>query len=493
MVANFAGQAWAMLMMIAFVPVFIRYLGLEAYGLIGLFMTLQMLLALFDAGMSPTLNREMARYTSGALALEPLRDLLRSVETVAAGLAATIALAALAAAGPASRGWLNLEALDAAEVARALAIMGTVLGLRILETLYRSALLGLQLQVWFNGANALLNTLRHGGAALVVALVAPDITAYFLWYLGTSLLTVAVLRRKLLAALPAGSRHAVFSVPALVAIHRFALGMLSINLLAILLTQVDKLLLVRLLPLAQFGTYMLAFTIASALTLLTVAITQAWLPAMVERIGRGEGAALAEDYRLAAQLVAAVVVPAGLVLILWPADVVRLWSGDAVLAAEAAPLVRLLAAGSLLNALMTLPYTAMVAHGWTRLTMVANLVAVALLVPAILLVVPVAGAEGAAAIWVVLNAGYLLVVVPLMHRRILAGELGRWAAQGVALPLLAALAAGLLANALRSGLELPRPALLLSLGLGWALMLAALLVVSGRLRTRYAPMLRRRR
>ena len=55
-----------------FVPVYISYLGIEAYGLIGLFATLQAWLSLLDLGLSPTLNREMARLRGGAHTAEPI-------------------------------------------------------------------------------------------------------------------------------------------------------------------------------------------------------------------------------------------------------------------------------------------------------------------------------------------------------------------------------------------------------------------------------------
>jgi len=51
---------------LAFVPVYIDYLGIEAYGLIGVFAILQAWLALLDFGMTPTLAREMSRFSAGA-------------------------------------------------------------------------------------------------------------------------------------------------------------------------------------------------------------------------------------------------------------------------------------------------------------------------------------------------------------------------------------------------------------------------------------------
>jgi hypothetical protein len=54
------------------------------------------------------------------------------------------------------------------------------------------------------------------------------------------------------------------------------------------------------------------------------------------------------------------------------------------------------------------------------------------------------GGIGAAWVWILLNCGYILIVLQCMHRRLLVGELSRWYRDDFARPLLAALFAGLL-------------------------------------------------
>jgi hypothetical protein len=39
--ANFAGVGWSVLMQIACVPLYLKFLGIEAYGLIGFYLMLQ--------------------------------------------------------------------------------------------------------------------------------------------------------------------------------------------------------------------------------------------------------------------------------------------------------------------------------------------------------------------------------------------------------------------------------------------------------------------
>jgi hypothetical protein len=72
-----------------------------------------------------------------------------------------------------------------------------------------------------------------------------------------------------------------------------------------------------------------------------------------------------------------------------------------------------------------------------------NAVSAVVLIPALLIVAPRFGGPGAAAVWMLLNAGYLIFSVPLMHRRLLKGELGRWYRSDVLLPAAAAVAVAL--------------------------------------------------
>ena len=101
-VANYLGQGWAALMGLAFVPLYIGFLGIEAYGLIGVFALLQAWLSLLDMGMTPTLAREMARYTGGAHSAQSIHNLLRTVEVCCLGVAVVMS----ASLGAAS-GWLS--------------------------------------------------------------------------------------------------------------------------------------------------------------------------------------------------------------------------------------------------------------------------------------------------------------------------------------------------------------------------------------------------
>ena len=214
--------------------------------------------------------------------------------------------------------------------------------------------------------------------------------------------------------------------------------MMATTLLALLLTQVDKILLSKLVSLQAFGYYTLAGSVAAVLNQLVAPVTQAFYPRLTELVAKGDARGLVQTYHRGCQLVSALVAPTALLLIFFGKNLLVLWTGNVDLAHEVAPLLALLAAGTMLNGLMHIPYMLQLAHGWTGLAVRVNVIAVAILMPAIYFATSRYGPLGAAWVWVLLNAGYVLVGVHFMYRRLLTNEKWAWYRNDVSLPILAA-------------------------------------------------------
>jgi len=138
---------------------------------------------------------------------------------------------------------------------------------------------------------------------------------------------------------------------------------------------------------------------------------------------------------------------------LFSEELLLLWFGDAPTVAGTHLLVSLLVTGTALNALVTLPYALQLAHGWTALSFYKNVISIAVFVPLLFWLIDRYGAVGAALAWIGLNAGYLLFEIPLMHRRLLRGSMGRWYMMDVGLPVVLCFGIGLIARfAMPSGL-----------------------------------------
>lgn len=443
-IANYFGQGWSALMGLAFVPIYIDHLGIEAYGLVGIYALLQAWLSLLDVGMTPTLGREMARFKGGVHSAQSIRDLLRSIETIAAVIAATIVLGVCVSSGWLASDWLKVDHLPLDVVSQAFNVIGIIIGLRFLENIYRSSIVGLEKQVALNILVIITATLRGFGSVLILMWVSPTIEAFFIWQAAISLLTIISFVWIVYSTIPLTKKKARFSLTALRSIWKFARGMVGITLLSLLLTQVDKVLLSKLLPLTEFGYYSLAAIVASSVFTLISPISQAYFPRFNALIAQKKQKQFIVEYHKSAQLVTVIAGCFSIVLILFSDLILNIWTNDSELSKKASMLVSLLVLGNFLNGLMWIPYQAQLAHGWTGFAIKVNIVSVVILVPAVMTLTPKFGATGAAWIWVILNAGYVFIGIHFMYRKILIAEKWRWYVNDVFKPLGAALFTGLL-------------------------------------------------
>lgn len=437
-VANLIGRGWSVAMGLVFIPLYVRYMGIEAYGLVGLFATLQALFSLLDLGMSAALNREFARQSATPDRHREARDLLRTIEIPYWCGAAAIAGLTLLFSGVIANTWVRPHALTPQTVTSAVSLMGLVIFFQMPLTLYAGGLLGLQRQVLYSVLNATWYTLRFAGGAAVLVFGSPTILAFLTWQAGAAAFCTAATAATLWRLLPSGERPTRFQPALLARIWRFAGGMSIISVSAVVLTQVDKVVLSRTLTLAAFGYYSLAWTVASGFSQLRDPVFNAVFPALSSAVAGREGGEEARLYHAASQSMALLVVPPMAVVAFFAGDIIRLWTGDAALAARTAWLLTALAAGSALNALAAVPFALQLAHGWTRLAIGSNVVGIALLVPSVWLLAVRYGAVGAALTWLALNAGYVLIQTRLMHRRLLPGHLRRWYLADVGRPIVVA-------------------------------------------------------
>ncbi len=442
-IANYFGQAYAAVMALAFVPLYIKYLGIEAYGLIGIFVVLQTWLSLLDMGMRPALAREMARFTGDGLDAQSVWDLLRSVEVIALGIAALTGIGIFLASEWLAGGWVRPEQLSEDEVARAFTLMGLVVAARFIENIYTNSIAGLQRQVLQNAITVVMATLRGLGAVAVLAWVSPTIEAFFIWQGMVSLLTALMFMGVVYRLLPTPPRAATFSLSEIRNVWKFAAGMMGITFLSLLLTQIDKILLSRLLTLEAFGYYSLAAVVAGGLHIMTTPVANAFFPRFTELMTQRNEDILKEAYHLGSQLVSVLMGSAAVILIVFCDRILLLWTADSELTMRVAPIAGVLALGTGLNCLLWIPYQMQLAHGWTSLTIRINTVAVVILGPTILWVVPAYGAIGAAWVWVILNCGFLVFSIYFMHRRLLPTEKWLWYRQDIAIPLVVATAVAL--------------------------------------------------
>lgn len=434
--ANFAGRGWAGIINLAVVPLYIKFLGIEAYGLIGIYYSLMAILAVLDLGLSSTLSRELARLSAVSGNEQEARDLVRTMEIVYWSIGILISGIILLLAPLVAYDWVRGKGIPPGTINKAFMIMGCIIAFEWPAALYSGGMIGLQRQAPFNAIRAAFATVQAMGAVMILWMVSPSIIAYFLWQIFLSLSQTLVLRNCLWRYLPEGTGADCVRKELLKKNWRFAAGMTGISLMATILTQLDKVLLSKFLSLEAFGYYILAFNVATTLNNLVQPVFAGLFPKLSQVVFENDEKEVSALYHKGCQLMAVIVVPTALTLALFSRDVLTLWLRNDTIVSNTHLLLSLILIGTLLNGIMTLPYMLQLAYGWTKLSFYKNVVAVIVLIPVLPLMIRQYGAYGAAIVWIMLNAGYFLIEIPLMHRKLLKGAMWAWLKIDIGLPIL---------------------------------------------------------
>lgn len=426
--ANFISQAFVVLMMFALVPLYIRSLGLEAYGLIGLFVALQAWATVIDLGLSHTLKLEMARYSAGGTRSDDLRGLLVAVQWLYGGIGLVIAVLIWLAAPYFAQHWFQVSGLSSDVVQTSLQLLGLNLVLRWASQVYRSAIQGLQRQVWLAVFTVATTALRTVGTVWLLVWGGAGVVDFFLWQVAMTALELVWLLARLRSWMPP-ARAAALTAPRLAPLRRvwrFAGAVFVTNLCAAFMTQIDKLILSRALPLEEFGFYAFAFTLGTAVAVFATPIFQAVMPRLTVDIASGDVNRPIATYRKASQTMAVIVLPLAAVMICHAPALIFTWSDDRLLAERSAALAAVFVAAYALNSLVHVPAALALSHGWSGWAMVSNLLACILVVPGVFIGLAYLGAIGAALANLGLNVLYFVVAVWFLHRRYLVRQWRAW-------------------------------------------------------------------
>ena len=162
-IANYASQIYVSVLAIIVLPLYLKLMGAEVYGLVGFFGLMQAWFGLLDMGLAATMGRETARFRGGAITAVKLRQLLRALEWIFLTVAFLGILCLLFGADYLSHSWLKIQNLNLSEVALSIQIMAFIVALRWMGGLFRGVVNGFERQVWLSAYSAFFTSLRFIG------------------------------------------------------------------------------------------------------------------------------------------------------------------------------------------------------------------------------------------------------------------------------------------------------------------------------------------
>ncbi|OBS94235.1 polysaccharide biosynthesis protein [Vibrio tasmaniensis] len=428
-IANYTCQIYVIVVGVILLPTYIKYMGSEAYGLVGFFAMLQAWFKILDLGLTPTIGRETARYYGGAISNIAFRRIHRSLTIIFITIATIGGAILFCLSDFIAYKWFNLNGLTELEVVVAVKIMAISVALRWMTGLYRGVIMGAEQLIWLSGFNAIIATLRFVGVLISMRCFGFTPFVFFIHQLIIAIIENIGLLLKSYQLLPSKKsldKKIGWSLQPVKSVLKFSLTIAFTGLVWVFVTQTDKLILSGILSLENYGYFTLSVLVANGVILISSPIGSAIMPRLARLYAENKHSELLLLYKKTTQLMIVIAGSAAITLIVAAEPLLFAWTGDIDLTKKASTILRLYAAGNLFLSMSALVYYMQYAKGNLRFHLIGNFILFVLLIPSVVYLSNSFGGIGAGYAWLGANFLYFFFWVAFVHYKIEPGLHVNW-------------------------------------------------------------------
>ena len=377
-VANNIGGAYSAITLLIAIPIYVKYLGIENYSFVAIFMIMSAWSVIMDFGLKSTLERKISLYKANDLSIKSAATLLRSIEifTILIGVLFVFLM------------WLgfvwlaisqsSIFNLPIEEAKKIFILISIIISFRSCEAIYNRTLKALQKQVLLNIISLFGLTIQNLGSIFILIFISPTLEAFFIWQTITSLISLIAFGSAVYFSIPVRKEKASFSWPDLFDSWNFTIGMLLITFLGLLTSHIDKLLATKFFTSEFFSYYALAFTITKILGMFSDSVSAAVYPRLIA-LSLNNNNDLKKFYHKSSQLISVVAGSLASILFIFSDEVVMVWTNNATLQANIAPILTIIVVGELARTLSYIPNRLQISHKWLGLDIKMNIIILVLL------------------------------------------------------------------------------------------------------------------
>lgn len=418
---NVLAKLWSSILSLISVPIFVNFLGAEAYGLIAIYASFEVIFNFLDLGLSATVNREIARNCALKKEVEENSNLLRTLEVYYWIVGIFVAILIFINAKWVTTNWLIVSELSNDQVIQTIYAMAFLFAAKWPISLYSGVLRGLQKQSLLNGLTVLMVTIRIAGSIIILEFISNTITSFVIWQAVanfTEVLLIAMIAWKNLNK-ENKSAKAKFDILIVKRIWKFAISFNTVGVLVMILSQADKIIASRFVGLTEIGYYSVASTAAGAITLISVAVTTAAYPRFSANFATNNLPQLRREFHQAINIISYFSFGFGFIIIFFSQNILMLWTGDIVLSNKTAVLLLFLAAGNIFYSIANGFYLLLIASSDIKVLLLCTLAIFSIFIPILMFTIPQYGIVAAAGCWFLENVISFFVYSVIANKRIL--------------------------------------------------------------------------
>lgn len=407
---NYIGQFYIAGIAIIVTPMLVNLLGKSEYGMISFLVMIQTWLQILDMGLSNTVSRESTRYASGIYTERSYRKVMICVIMIFATISVIMLLILTKFSSFFAGSWLTTDVITIDKAIKYISLIGGVVAIRFFMLPFRSILVGLEQHKWIMFTDIFAATLRSPICVLYLFIFDGTLDAYFVIQLSISILQLIMLVLLIWMYFRSekikrddyvvDQRLEALSLSKVIS---FSSQMITLNLIWLLISQFDKLVLSNFLNLADYGAFTMAITVANTVLLLSSPFSIALLPRLVALNTKGDAIGFAFLFKQSAEFIVNLLMPVIVFLIMMSKFLLFFWTGDGSFANQYWSVVSIYSVGNLFLVISAHAYYLLYAKNMLRQHIYMNVISCVLIVPAYIILAMKYGCVGTAFIWLMYN------------------------------------------------------------------------------------------
>ena len=414
LISNFGSRIWSLVSVFIFVPLYIHYLGIENYAIIGFYTLILGIISFADAGMSSAVIREFSHDNSTLYKY----SVLRKVENLYWAICICISLILIFSSNLIAEKWLHTENIPIEKLAYFIKLIGIGVPIQLVSSLYYGALFGLNEQVRANSYQILWNIAR---AALVIVLFIvfkPSLEIYFIWQIICNLIYIIALRFsifKILSQTENKLKNILDGIPK--SILSYVGGMTLIAVISAVNSQADKIITSSFFSLKVYGFYNIASLLAQIPVIIATPLTMFVFPLFSKfSTKENDSEKLNICFEKISFILNVLIFPAVILLIIYAKEIILLWAGksiDVAILPDIVFVLCMLSVGSLFLALQFPFYYLLLSKGKTKYTIYQGVIQILIGIPSLYFCAKHYGIRGIGLPWILINLGsfiYLCII-----------------------------------------------------------------------------------
>lgn len=426
LLANYGTTISGSLLSLLFTPLYIYYLSIEAYGVIGFIASLMVFLNFMDLGIGQTVNREMAKFHRDNTQVNYLNNLVFSLQTVYITIGILCSLIVIIAAPFLGTKWFNAESLSTHTITYAIIILGITIACRWPYSFFSSALRGMQFQVLLNSNEIFWNIVKSVGSLIVLKYFSGTLIT-FLWYQCVVILCQTLSSMFLcwrFIEKPTISRRFDFSILKALSGYIASMGIASI--MVAFIFQLDKIILSNTLGGQEYGYYVLSNNLATTLFILSTPVYISLFPHFTAFLHERKTDELQKEFHKYTKILSVTLLPIFCMLCYFTPELLWVWTKNQSIIDHTTKLVRIMLIGTVLDAYMVVPNALLLSASKTKFILITHTIALVIMVPLVYFLSIHFGATGGAISVAIILGSYFVFEAPFVFKFFLPGHYTKW-------------------------------------------------------------------